>query len=171
MADVTGPISSLPGAVHTVPTGTMCDCHPDVPAVRRVQGETDSFGSEMHDLCQACVDELKAHSHEARCGFCDWCKNEVNNLRPRRDFDEGLYGPVYYICGACAALDNERLRQEAQDDLTDYDDGDDGDFWNSDTDETESVEHDEPDGHTDDTPGRVSSGAWCWPDEWNGAQP
>ncbi len=41
MAEVTGPISSLPGAYHSLPKGTMCDEHPDRPAVARVQGETD----------------------------------------------------------------------------------------------------------------------------------
>jgi hypothetical protein len=52
MADVTGPISTLPGSSHhDVPDGMMCDDHPDRPAVTRLQGETDSFGSEMHDLC------------------------------------------------------------------------------------------------------------------------
>jgi hypothetical protein len=52
MADVTGPISTLPGAVHRVPEGATCDEHPDRPAVLRVQGETDSFGSETIDYCQ-----------------------------------------------------------------------------------------------------------------------
>lgn len=44
----------------------MCDDHPDVPAVARVQGETDSFGCEMHDLCQACLDELRAEIRTQR---------------------------------------------------------------------------------------------------------
>ena len=115
MADVTGPISTLPGAVHSTPEGSMCDEHPDVPAVRRVQGETDSFGSEMHDLCQACVDELKTHSHEARWGFCDWCKKEVDDLRPKRDFEEGFYGPVYRVCGPCAKRYDESMRDDLDD--------------------------------------------------------
>ena len=50
MAEVTGPISTLPGARHALPAGTMCDEHPDRPAVARVQGETDSFGCELNDL-------------------------------------------------------------------------------------------------------------------------
>ena len=54
MADVTGPIASLPGSFHTVPQGMACDeC--GKPATVRVQGETDSMGSEMHDLCAECA--------------------------------------------------------------------------------------------------------------------
>ena len=53
MADVTGRISTLPGSGHKVPDGTMCDNHPDRLATHRVQGETDSFGSEMNDMCDA----------------------------------------------------------------------------------------------------------------------
>ena len=112
MADVTGPISTLPGAIHNIPDGTMCDEHPDRPAVRRVQGETDSFGSEMHDLCQECLDEIKKYAKEARCGFCDWCKNEVADLRPKRDWDEGSHGPVYYVCGPCAKRYDDSMRED-----------------------------------------------------------
>jgi hypothetical protein len=47
MGEVTGPISTLPGHSHQVPDGTVCDDHPDRPAVARIQGETDSFGAEL----------------------------------------------------------------------------------------------------------------------------
>lgn len=59
MGDVTGPVSTLPGAGHALPAGTMCDDHPDRPAVARIQGETDSFGSELWDLCEECRDEMQ----------------------------------------------------------------------------------------------------------------
>ena len=61
MGDVTGPISTLPGSRHDFPDGTMCDDHPDRKAVARVQGETDSFGSELIDMCQECLDEHRAY--------------------------------------------------------------------------------------------------------------
>lgn len=122
MADVTGPIPTLPGSRHAAQDGAMCDDHPDRPAVRRVQGETDSFGSEMHDLCQECIDELAKHTAEARCGVCDWCKSEAKDLRPRRDFEEGSGGPVYQVCGACVRRENLRLEAE-MDDRGYYDDG------------------------------------------------
>lgn len=125
MADVTGPISSLPHSAHDTPQGAMCDEHPDRPAVVRIQGETDSFGSEMHDCCQECADAIKAerNSPEASTGQCDWCKQEATDLRPRRDFEEGMCGRVYDVCGACVKKENEYLAAE----LDEYDDWD-GDY-------------------------------------------
>lgn len=129
MADVTGPISSLPGSSHDLPIGTMCDSHPDRMAVARIQGETDSFGCEMSDCCQECADEIRAYarSAEARSGQCDWCKNEATDLRDRRDYDEGMAGPVYRVCGDCVRRQNERLAEEAREyeDDRDYEPDDD----------------------------------------------
>lgn len=116
MADVTGPISSLPGTRHKLPDGASCDVHPDRPAVARIQGETDSMGCEMSDCCRECVDEIRtyARSAEARSGQCDWCKRKATDLRDRRDYDEGMTGPVYRVCGACVKRQNERLAEEAR---------------------------------------------------------
>lgn len=94
----------------------MCDEHPDQPAVKRVQGETDSFGSEMHDLCVSCLAALREHNKAARAGVCDWCHLEATNLRSARDYDEGLYGPVYQVCGACVLRRDEESRRELEDD-------------------------------------------------------
>ena len=125
MADVTGPISSLPGSAYNTPAGTMCDQHQDRPAVVRIQGETDSFGAEMHDCCQECADAIRAalNSPEARTGQCDWCKTQATDLRPRHDFEEGMYGRVYDVCGACVRKEAAYLAAELDDD--DYDDWDD----------------------------------------------
>ncbi len=97
MSDVTGPISTLPGALHALPEGQKCDQHPRRKAVARVQGETDSFGCEMNDMCQECLDEYRAwkNSPEAaewRKGQCEWCKGEATDLRDRRDYEEGMSG-------------------------------------------------------------------------------
>lgn len=121
MADVTGPVSTLPGARMATPEWMMCDNHPDRPAVRRVQGETDSFGAEYLDLCQECLDELRKYDEEGRTGRCDWCKSEATDLRPRRDFEEGSCGPVYQVCGACVRRENESLRAELEE-CGDHDD-------------------------------------------------
>lgn len=123
MGDVTGPISTLPGAGHPLPEGVVCDNHPDRPAVARIQGETDSFGSELWDCCEECRDELRAYrnSPEARTGVCDWCLGEATDLRNRRDIDEGMSGRVYRVCGACVKRDNEAILAE----LADRD----NDFW------------------------------------------
>lgn len=124
MADVTGPISTLPGTGHKVPPGTMCDYHPDVPAVRRVQGETDSFGCELNDYCQTCIDaqrtyaqsdEGKAAMAAHRCGHCDWCKQYATDLGSKRDWEEGSAGPVYRVCGACVDKETKRLAEELRD--------------------------------------------------------
>ncbi len=115
MADITGPISSLPGSGHSLPDGTMCDEHPTIPAIKRIQGETDSFGSEMHDMCQHCIDEHKKHLAKARCGVCDWCEKEATDLRSRRDFEEGMCGSIYQVCGACVKRENDALEEEMND--------------------------------------------------------
>lgn len=90
----------------------MCDQHDDRPAVARVQGETDSFGAEYADLCQECIDEVSKYAAEQRTGRCDWCKLEKDDLRPRRDFEEGTCGRVYDVCGECVRKENERIREE-----------------------------------------------------------
>ncbi|TXH35254.1 MAG: hypothetical protein E6Q98_15795 [Rhodospirillaceae bacterium] len=128
MADVTGPISTLPGSYHSLPEGTKCDAHPDRDAVARVQGETDSFGCEMDDLCEECLAEHRQaiRSPEARTGTCDWCKQEATDIADTRDPDEGSCGPVYRICGKCRKNQSDRLRQEMEEDdhLHGYDDFD-----------------------------------------------
>jgi hypothetical protein len=123
MADVTGPISTLPGASHAVPEGMECDYHPGVPAVARVQGETDSFGCEMEDICQQCIDQRrayrcseagKAEALAARTGQCEWCKGNATDLREARDYDEGMHGRVYRVCGGCIKRRDDRIAEELE---------------------------------------------------------
>lgn len=136
MSDVTGPISSLPGSRHMPPENTRCDDHPDRPAVVRLQGETDSFGCEMHDLCAECMEEHRAYqkspeAEQHRYGQCEWCKGEATDLRDTRDFEEGMCGRIYRVCGACIKRVNDELRAEADehDDYGgDWDDDDYGDY-------------------------------------------
>jgi hypothetical protein len=120
MADTShGPVASMPGSHHTVPPGTFCDCvsnHPegDVLAVHRVQGETDSFGCEFDDYCDACwVACLQAQEEEPKepCQ-CEWCKHETMDCRPYRDIDEGLAGRVYEVCAACRKKDADAIHKE-----------------------------------------------------------
>lgn len=111
MADVTGPIHTLPGALHATPEGAMCDDHPDRPATHRVQGETDSMGCELHDLCDECYAEWRARGIY-KPDRCDWCKEKADDCRPTRDYEEGMRGPVYYVCGACRKRRDEREEEE-----------------------------------------------------------
>ena len=127
MGDVTGPIRTLPGAMHALPKGAKCDRHPRRNAIANIQGETDSFGCETLYCCQECADEIRAHarSPEARAGMCEWCKKEATDLRNARDYDEGMSGRVYRVCGACI----KRADDEAREELDEYDDwGDDDDY-------------------------------------------
>jgi hypothetical protein len=116
MADVTGPISTLPGSGHDVPDGTMCDEHPDRKATHRVQGETDSFGSEMHDMCDECFAAYKAEiASEDTSGVCEWCGKHAPSLRHRRDYEEGMSGRVYLVCDECVKRQIAQLEEDADD--------------------------------------------------------
>lgn len=126
MADVLGPGSQLPGQLLTVPVGMKCDYHPDRLAVKRVVGETDSFGSECEDLCQDCYDQhMKACAEADASGRCDWCKHEKPALFPHRDIEEGSHGPVYNVCQDCIDAERARWHEEAEADDRDWDDDDD----------------------------------------------
>lgn len=115
MAEVTGPISSPPGARHVLPKGQVCDEHPDRPAIARVQGETDSFGCEMSDLCAECLAEHKAAvANEDTSGNCDWCKLPAQKLINRRDMEGGMSGRVYRVCQGCIDRDNAYWCEQAE---------------------------------------------------------
>lgn len=103
MADVIGPNHYLPGQLLTGHPEMVCDDHPDRPAKYRMVGETDSFGSEILDLCEECYDAIKkAEADQAEAlDFCEGCKTEQKDCRPIRDPDEGQCGPVYTMCPAC----------------------------------------------------------------------
>ena len=63
MANISnGPVPTLPGHSCGVPTSTKCDTHPDRDAIRRIQGETDSFGCEYIDMCQECLGKVRTSS-------------------------------------------------------------------------------------------------------------
>ncbi|HHT0512598.1 TPA: hypothetical protein ACTW9A_002461 [Raoultella planticola] len=109
-----GPVSTLPGRVSSAPTGTKCDEHPERDAVRRIQGETDSFGCEYHDMCQECLNEHVRQIREADySGRCDWCHKHADHLHSHRDIEEGSCGRVYEVCRSC--IDAERQRWEEED--------------------------------------------------------
>jgi hypothetical protein len=132
MADVTGPISTLPGHRRDSPDGVMCDNHPDRPAVVRVQGETDSFGCEMCDLCAECAAADRAANANGYFGNCDWCQAKRVELRPRRDYDEGMCGPVYYVCTPCVVEHEKSIQEELDcDGYDDVEEGFDAGEWNN----------------------------------------
>lgn len=99
MADVAGPVRTLPGHIKNAPVGMCCDEHEDRPAVKRVQGETDSFGAEWIDMCEECY---AAHlvDDTPTVTVCDRCRGKLPT-KPWRDPDEGSTGPVYWVCDDC----------------------------------------------------------------------
>lgn len=115
MADISSdPVSTLPGHFCNLPTGAKCDDHPERDAVRRVQGETDSFGCEYYDMCQECFDEYIRDAQSADySGRCDWCGKHTDHVIPHRDIEEGSCGRVYDVCKPC--IDAERQRWEEED--------------------------------------------------------
>ena len=114
-----GPVSSMPGSSHLFPEGTKCDRHEDRLAVRRVQGETDSFGCEYLMACQECVDAFRNH---VTVGSCDSCKAMDIVTSPRRDYDEGSSGRLYNLCQACRDRWNENDAKELKESTSEYDD-------------------------------------------------
>jgi hypothetical protein len=125
MADVTGPVSTLRGAIHRLPQDTMCDEHPEVVAYKRVVGETDSFGSELIDMCKECFEKYQQAMNEPTIGCCEWCKTDNVVIIETRDFDEGMAGPVYDVCKACRKKQNDRAQEELDEMRADNDHEDD----------------------------------------------
>ena len=112
-----GPVSSMPGSSHEFPAGSMCDMHEDRPAVKRIQGETDSFGCEYVLMCSECYDEHRKYREEQfkQEERCDWCATMKTGLRDHRDYDEGMSGRLYRVCSDCIHRENEAARLELED--------------------------------------------------------
>ena len=53
-------------------------------------------------------------SPEAKTGRCDWCKTEKTDLSSTRDYEEGMAGPVYRVCGECRKRRDERIRKDLE---------------------------------------------------------
>lgn len=115
MASVIGPNSYLPGKLLNPKPNTPCDEHTDRPSVKTVVGETDSFGSELIDMCQECFDRYQKECEEIAQSpkNCDWCKT-LDVCQPMRDIDEGSSGPVYYVCKGCRQSYYKKLDEEAR---------------------------------------------------------
>ena len=105
-------MANLPGSIYKPPLGLMCDEHPDQPATMTLQGETDSFGAEYHNLCAECEAKHRSTPRELDPGECAWCKEQVLDRKPTRDHDEGSNGPVYLVCAWCRAHQEDVARLE-----------------------------------------------------------
>jgi hypothetical protein len=103
MADVIGPNSYRPGQSVFVPEGATCDEHNDREAKYRIVGETDSFGSELVDMCEECYEEYRQQTDTKyqEIQYCEVCKEMKQYVTRRRDPEEGSSGPVYDMCSDC----------------------------------------------------------------------
>ena len=73
------------------------------------------MGSEMRDLCAQCLADMEVGIKADREGYCDWCRSFAQDLKAHRDFEEGMCGPIYRVCGNCRTQETERLADELDD--------------------------------------------------------
>ena len=97
--------------------GTTCEEHPDVPAIKRICSEADSFGAEYMNFCQPCWDNYQQGLKEKeedpeQWDTCTECKKKAPRLISYRDMDEGMHGPVYEHCEECHSKMNARIAEE-----------------------------------------------------------
>lgn len=139
-------MASLPGQFVSVQDdewGTKCYTHPERDATHRICTESDSFGSEYHNMCDECHEDYKKAKAEREADPEQWETCKCGNREPRlisyRDMDEGMHGPVYEHCSVCHEKWNKRIAEEEafydQDD--DYDDYDDEPYYDSHDDQYE----------------------------------
>ena len=103
MSDVIGPSNKLPGqTIGWVPDSRECDDCSKL-AEHAVIGETDSFGSEIHHLCNEHYLEMMKAIEEQKNSLrtCDICGVTKDDCLPFRDPAEGSCGPVYITCQEC----------------------------------------------------------------------
>jgi len=75
------------------------------------------MGAEHYFQCEACRHkEREWRQANPTMGDCNWCKTSDVRIFPRRDFEEGMNGPVYDVCQACITKEAERIREEQDDD-------------------------------------------------------
>lgn len=111
---------SLPGTfrIGTARDYGGCGCEGAAGCERPVYGrlctEADSWGVEWLHLC-------KIHYLAAQCydrlgpeplGDCDWCHAIDVVVAPMRDYEEGMYGPVYDVCDCCRKAKNKQAQED-----------------------------------------------------------
>jgi len=86
--------------------------HCGKPSELKVVGETDSFGSEFHYMCREChTKEVEHYKENPTLETCERCNQEAV-VRPYRDPDEGMSGPVYWACSPCISKYMEYYRED-----------------------------------------------------------
>ena len=85
-------------------------------ATVQIQGETDSFGYEVVDLCEEHLaqDREKEQKKRSKPQSCDWCKKAKTGVRAHRDWTEGSHGPVYQVCTNCRLAESAEIQAEIE---------------------------------------------------------
>lgn len=86
-----------------------CTCAP----TWRFTRESDAAGDEFEYYCDQHIEALRqAKATADTSGVCQWCHSYYEQLSPRRDFEEGNHGPVYYVCQGCIRKRNDAISME-----------------------------------------------------------
>jgi hypothetical protein len=87
--------------------GDMCETHENVPAVKRLVGETDSWGSEYIPICGQChtkwmtdLKEKENRNDPKEWVICESCKTSDQTTKHRFDPSESG-GGTYMWCSKC----------------------------------------------------------------------
>ena len=123
MAAGIGPNHYVTGQVLRCPYGQACDKHEERLAEVRVVGETDSFGSELVDMCQECFQDYLRDKRDAQDELvrCQLCGSVTDTCKAWRDPEEGISGRHYMACQTCRH-ERERAFAEALSDAGEDDD-------------------------------------------------
>lgn len=114
---------SLPGQVSPMSYNDDKACnHEDCfeYASHAICVENDWMGTIYEYYC----DEHLAELHETNCdtvGTCELCHIEGVVLTPIRDAEEGLGGPVYWVCPRCKRAQLVSEQDDVYDDIDDID--------------------------------------------------
>lgn len=89
-----------------------CTCAPSWRFTR----ESDSMGDDFEYYCDQHIEAFRqAVATAETAGVCQWCERYYEQLSPRRDFEEGSHGPVYYVCQGCIRKQNDAVAMETAD--------------------------------------------------------
>ena len=93
------------------PHGSTCEmCKKD--ATKIIEGEIDSMGIELINLCDEHYEISKIARNKPISGKCDWCPNLSERLIFTRDYaNEGISGPVSYVCRKCKSEQHKGLQE------------------------------------------------------------
>jgi hypothetical protein len=108
-------MSYLPGQFIGVQKNAKCEKHPNKPATHCLVTEADSMGYETRNMCQKCYNYYQRTKKQTEpvLSTCDWCKATGVELKPIRDHEEGMSGPIYHVCDNCRNHGSDLVSEES----------------------------------------------------------